>query len=136
MALVRQAIEQSKTFGGLVDTINASDGFVYVEEGRCGHGVRSCFVTVTVAGGHRILWVYVDTQKRDWDLMGSIGHELRHTVEVLGSPSVTSRNTMYAFYHRLGTYGTDEAFETVAAVDAGEAVRTEVRTYRARVTAK
>ena len=51
MALVRQAIEQSKTFGGLVDTINASDGFVYVEEGKCGHGVRSCFITVTVAGG-------------------------------------------------------------------------------------
>ena len=44
-ALVQQASERSKTFRGLVETINASDGIVYVEDGTCGHGVLACFVT-------------------------------------------------------------------------------------------
>ena len=76
-ALIEQAIERSHTFRSLVETINASDGIVYVEEGHCGHGVRACFVHVTVAGPNRLLWVRVDTHKADSDLMGDIGHELR-----------------------------------------------------------
>ena len=52
-ALIQQASERSQTFRGLVATINASDGIVYVEEGACGHSVRACFVTVTMAGPSR-----------------------------------------------------------------------------------
>lgn len=86
VALMEQASERSETFRSLVDQINASDGIVYVEEGQCGHGVRACFVAVTKAGANRMLRVKVDTRKADWDLMGSIGHELRHTIEVLNNP--------------------------------------------------
>jgi hypothetical protein len=43
-------------------------------------------VAVTKAGANRMLRVKVDTRKADWDLMGSIGHELRHTIEVLNNP--------------------------------------------------
>jgi hypothetical protein len=53
--LIQHATAQSHTFRNLVDAINASDGIVYVEEGTCGHGMRSCFVNVTVAGRNRIL---------------------------------------------------------------------------------
>src|SRR5437899_3553407 len=100
-ALIQQASERSKTFRGLVEAINASDGIVYVEEGTCGHGVRACFVTVTVAGPNRILRVKVDTRKVDSDLMSSIGHELRHTIEVLGNRTVTSQVAMYFFYSQM-----------------------------------
>ena len=99
---------------------------MYVEEGQCGHGVRACFANVTKAGSS-LMWVKVNTRKADWDLMGSIGHELRHTIEVLGEPSVTSGSAMYFFYSRIGTHGTKDAFETTAAVEAGMAVRQEVR---------
>jgi hypothetical protein len=127
VALIHDASEHSKTFRALIETVNASDGIVYVEEGKCGHGVRACFVSVTKAGPNRVLQVRVDTRKADWDLMGSIGHELRHTIEVLGDRTVVSNASMYMFYKRVGSTGTESTFETKEAVEAGDAVRNEVR---------
>jgi hypothetical protein len=94
--VLRQARGQSATFRRLVETINASDGTVYVEEGKCGQGVRACLVTVTMAGAHRNLWVKVHTGVADVDQMGSIGHELRHAIEVLSDRTVTSGVAMYS----------------------------------------
>lgn len=128
--LIQEATERSTTFRGLVETINASDGIVYVHEGECGHGVRACLAAVIAAGPNRILQVKVDTRKADWDLMGSVGHELRHAVEVLGNPTVTSNTAMYFFYSRVGRRRTTTSFETKAAVEAGHAVRDEVRRPR------
>ena len=127
VALIQRASDESATFRRLVDAIDASDGIVYVEEGACGHGVRACLAGVMTAGPTRFLRVKVDTRKADWDLMGSIGHELRHTIEVLGQPSVRSSVDMYFFYERQGRHGTGGTFETQAATDAGAAVRDEVR---------
>jgi len=90
-ALIKQAGERSATFRDLVDTINASDSLVFVEAGDCRHGVRACFVSVTATKSYRYMRVVVDTRKADSDLMGSIGHELRHTLEVIAEPiSVTT----------------------------------------------
>ena len=129
-ALIQQASERSTTFRALVEAINASDGIVYVEEGTCGHGVRACFVTVTMAGTNRILWVKVDTRKADSDLMWLIGHELRHTIEVLSNRTVTSQVAMYFFYSQMvQAQAGGRAFETAAATEAGDAVRAEVRQH-------
>ena len=129
-ALIIQATEQSQTFRGLIETINASDGIVYVEEGTCGHGVRACFVSVTTAGANRMLWVKVDTRKADWDLMGSIAHELRHTIEVLGERTIATNAGMFMFYSRIGSVVRGNRFETKAALDTGSAVRAEVKNHR------
>ena len=40
--LIGQATQHSATFRGLIDTIGASDGIVYVNEGECARGVRAC----------------------------------------------------------------------------------------------
>lgn len=128
VALMEQASHRSATFSNLVEIINTTNGKVYVEEGTCGHGVRACLVLkVTVAGSHRFLRILVDTQKSDWDLMGSIGHELRHAVEVLSEPGL-SDGAIRFFYKRTSSSTRDAfAFETAAAIDTGEAVRAEVR---------
>ena len=136
VALMQQATERSATFQRLVETIEASDSYVYVNEGECGHGVRACFVTVAKAGSNRFMFVKVDTRKADWDLMGSIGHELRHTIEVIGNPSVTSSTAMYFFYEQLGTHGITGAHETQAATDAGNTVRSEVRKFNRQAKAE
>ena len=126
-ALVQHATQTSRTFRGLVDTINASDGIVYIEDGRCSHGRRACFVAVTRAGELRILWVKLDTRGGDDDLIELIGHELRHTVEVLAAPRVTSAFAMYFFYSQSAdTRRSGAVFETLAAIKAGEAVRAEI----------
>lgn len=127
-ALIQQANERSKTFRGLIDAIAATDGIVFIEPGTCGRGMRACFVTVTKPGPNRMLWVKVDLRGIDCDLMGLIGHELQHTVEVLGDPRITTGTDMYFFYRYNpdGRSGSP-AFETDAAIKTGEAVRAEVR---------
>ena len=129
IALMEQAGERSATFRDLVDTINASDSIVFVEPGKCGHGVRACFVSVNATKSARYMRVVVDTRKADWDLMGSIGHELRHTIEVIDAPNIRDNASKYFFYEQIGTKGTSSARETRAAVDAGDAVRDEVRRF-------
>ncbi len=133
-AAIQEAAARSATFRGLLDAINASDGIVYVEEGDCGRAGRACLVGVTVAGPYRLIWVKVDTRRADWDLMGSIGHELRHAVEVLGNPKITSTSSMYFFYEREG-HRAPVGFETKAAIQAGNRVRAEVRRVEIRHSA-
>jgi hypothetical protein len=128
-ALIEQAGQRSATFRGLLDTINASDSIVFVEAGDCGHGVRACFVSVAASGAYRYMRVIVDTRKADWDLMGSIGHELRHTIEVIDAPRVRDNVSKHFFYEQIGTRGTATARETRVAVDAGNTVRAEVRRF-------
>src|SRR5215203_5838399 len=50
VALIAQAGRESPTFRGMTETIRASDGIVYVQPGRCGHGVRSCLANVVATG--------------------------------------------------------------------------------------
>jgi hypothetical protein len=128
--MIDQVSERSATFRRLVATINASDGLVYVEAGQCGRGARACLVTVKVAGPNRLLSIWIDTRTVDAEFMGLIGHELRHAIEVLSDPSVKNGHDMSNFYQRRGSRSAEGRFETQAAIEAGEAVRAEVRKSR------
>ena len=134
--LIETAGRESPTFRSMVESIRAAKGIVYVIPGKCGHGVRSCLVDVLPAGGRRILRVKVDVRKPDPELMASIGHELRHALEVLSDPSINSGNAMFHFYQRTATMGAGRAFETTAAVLAGDTVGQEIREFRRREGAR
>jgi hypothetical protein len=128
VALIERASHESATFRGLIDGVNASDGIVYVEDGHCLDHSHACFTGVSMAGSSRALWVRVDLKLSDgdWDVMGSIAHELRHTLEVLAVPSVTSTRAMQGFYRWAGFKGSSRGYETQAAIATGNAVRDEV----------
>jgi hypothetical protein len=121
------------TFGRLIEIIEATDGIVYVEPGRCGHGVRGCLThSITAAGPFRLLRILVDTRLGPLDLVGSIGHELQHAVEVLHEPGLVADYAVYLFYMRIAQTqkGT---FETAEAINAGLQVENEVaRSVRGR----
>ena len=125
-ALIREAIQRSATFRGLVAAIDASDSIVFVEQGICAHGVRACFLSVSATKSNRYMRVIVDMHKADTELMGSIGHELRHTLEVIAEPGVRDDKAMYFFYERNGTHSLTGTHETGTAVDTGNAVRSEI----------
>jgi len=119
---IRDATEASTTFRHLMDTIDASDGLVYVEEGKCGHSVSACLaLSIKVVGAYRLLRIVVNTKRDRCDLMAAIGHELRHAIEVLGEPAVTSNAGMYLFFQHEGPT-TDGRFETEAALRTGNEV--------------
>jgi hypothetical protein len=132
--VITRATAQSQTFREMVETVNASDALVYVEQGICGHGVRACFTNVTKAGATRILWLRVDIRKNDVELIASIGHELRHAIEVIGNETVTSNAALHTFYQREGIVRGSGAFETAAAVKAGQLVRQEMQRGNAKRT--
>jgi hypothetical protein len=125
-ALIGDATAWSATFRGLIETIAATDGLVYVEDGKCRNSVRACLVlSVKVAGPFRLLRVLVNRRgKVDCDLMASIGHELQHAIEVLSDPHVKDMHSAYSFFEHEGPTGSGR-FETEAAIHVGHHVGLE-----------
>jgi hypothetical protein len=127
VAVISEGAAESKTFRGLVDWISATDGIVYVAEGRCAQGARSCLLaTMTIAGPNRVLRILTDSQASDRDLMGSIGHELQHAVEVLSHRRIRSSSEIILLYKEMCN-ACGLRFETEVAIAAGVAVRAELR---------
>ena len=125
-ALIEVGIAQSETFAELVATIDQTDGLVYVEEGKCPHSVRACLaISITVAGPYRILRIRIDPRRPRRALIASIGHELRHAIEVLREPGIRSNA---AFFHFLQTTAPTarDTFETRAAIQVGMDVYAEL----------
>jgi hypothetical protein len=127
-ALIQRGRDQSVTFRRLVATIDGTDGMVFVEEGKCGHGVKACLaMSVKVAGPHRLLRVVVSTREDERDVIASIGHELWHAIEVLSRPAIRSDAALLRFFHQQQGLPTESGrFETQAAVHAGLDVRAEL----------
>lgn len=130
IALLSEASTRSRTFRGLVSSIEHTDGIVYVEPGRCMHGVRACLsLSITAGGGFRILRVIIDAATDVFELMATIGHELRHALEILTEPTVRTAEQAYLFYAREAATSRD-VFETRAAIQAGLAVEQELNARR------
>src|SRR5262245_15910197 len=90
-SLIDEASRASATFRRLVAAIDGTNGIVYVEPGQCRHGVRACMtLSVKMAGPHRILRILLDLHRELSQLIGALGHELQHAVEVLSDPHVTT----------------------------------------------
>ena len=125
--VISGAVARSATFRGLLDSIVTTDGIVYIVEGQCPQGVRACLLTfVAIAGPYRLLRIVVDPRKSDDDLMGSIGHELQHAIEVLSNHYIrTSAAATLRLKQICNVCG--PRFETKAAVKAGDTIRAELR---------
>jgi hypothetical protein len=130
--VIRLASDASVTFERLIATIDRTNGLIYVDEGKCGHGVSACLLlSVQVAGPFRVLRIKVDARRRKCDLMAQIGHELQHAIEILSDAHVTDGVGAYSLMERIAPGGpiSDRGrFETAAAVRAGLDIRREACT--------
>jgi len=129
---IATGLDQSAVFRRLVETIDASDGLVYIRKGTC-NGVYACLLmSVTISGPNRLLHVLVDSRKATGcRLVGSIGHELQHAIEALGEVSIRSDFAIFHFFLRIGPTGSGR-FETQRAVRTGFAVEREACRRMAR----
>jgi hypothetical protein len=124
------AIDWSDTFRRLVETIERTDGMVWIVRGRC-HAMSACLlIYLEVSGPNRMLRIHVDPRQAGERLMESMGHELRHAVEVLGTSARTSAAMYHFFDRQAGAYRIGGRFETNEAVEAGLAVGREVARAR------
>ncbi|HZL93847.1 MAG TPA: hypothetical protein VFB99_09395 [Vicinamibacterales bacterium] len=115
----------------LVATVEASNGIVYVQYGRCPGRIVACLpISMTSGGGNRFMHIVVNRERieSDGQLLGTIGHELQHATEVLSDRSVTNSTKMYFFYRRYAPTAR-ERLETPDATDAGNAVERELRAW-------
>lgn len=135
-ALIGRASDASATFRRLTAAIEDTDGLVYVDDGKCGHGVAACLLlAVQISGPFRVLRIRVDVRRLDCGLMGQIGHELQHAIELLSDPRVTDGVGAYFLFDRLAPRGSTSgrgAFETRAAERAGLDVRHEACNAKGR----
>jgi hypothetical protein len=84
----------------LVDALDASDVYVYVEPSPGAAGGRLQFVDATPRG--RYLRVLVGHQDDETRVIALISHELHHALEIATSPDVVDDESMRALYERIG----------------------------------
>jgi hypothetical protein len=131
----RDGLIRSPTLRKLVDQIEASNMFVYVS--------LNPFMKKRLAGQttwmgkskeFRYLRVAINGDLVADQIIGTLGHELRHVVEVIDDESVVDEGTLVSLYRRIGKPSSPDipsGWETVAAQDAGLQVRRELRTATA-----
>ena len=127
---VRSAIalgtQRSATFRRLLESLEATDGLIYIIEGQCPRRVRACLhLSVGIAGPRRVLRILVNPRwSSGCDMVQSIAHELQHALEVLADKNVRTTTGMFRLFERIGPTSSG-TFETQDALDIGAAVGRE-----------
>jgi len=125
--LIADARAMSATFRDLVAAIDATNGIVYVQSGQC-RGAKACLAhSLQLAGPHRILRVLISTRRDRQGLIGAIGHELHHALEILHDLNITTSQGMFFHFFGASTSITNR-FETKDAIEAGVRIEYEVST--------
>lgn len=124
-----EGVRRSATFEQLVTALDTSDVIAYIE---FAHDLPSTtlgrLILATRSQANRYVRIHVRPALTMDELIATIGHELRHAVEIAEAPIIRDEASMRRYYQRAGagrSHGT--GFETRAAQDAGYRVRSELR---------
>jgi hypothetical protein len=133
----------SPTLRRLASDIGRTDGVVYLTAGPCQlRSLRACLLhTIVDTGNARYLWIRLSANTDRKELVVSIAHELQHAVEVLSHANIRNKRALLDWY-RFGesqAYGTNlgspfRSYETTAAIDVGDAVRSELAERSGAIT--
>jgi len=125
--LLALGLARSPTFQRLVTRLGQSDVFVYVDvtldvPPHLVGLLRFLGATRT----SRFLIVRLNRLTEPAALVGILGHELQHAVEVANAEDVTSAEALEQLYRRIGVATGPEMYDTDAARQTGYDVRAEV----------
>ena len=130
--VLRNAVLQSPVFRELVTRLTESDVIVYVKTGRhLPTGLEGHLRFVGCGGGRRYVVVTVAWGRPEARAMATLGHELQHALEIAERPEIIDSATLaraFAEFGQQSTHGRNGlAFETAAAIEAGQRIWSEVR---------
>jgi len=132
-ALIDELLARSATARALAAEIEARDVIVYVQMTRTLARTRAMTGFVTASGGIRYLRITLGAVRDRDDLAALLAHELQHATEIARSPTVKDDAGVRRLYRAIGEErGPGNAFETAAARDVADRVRSELS--RARLT--
>jgi hypothetical protein len=125
--LLKEAVRTSPTVGQLVEALQATDVIVNVELALLPKPLNGMIQIAAAAPGARYLRLTLRVPTGRPKAVATLGHELRHALEIAGMPEIKDEATLAQAYRRLGASGYREgAFETEAALETGRAVAREL----------
>jgi hypothetical protein len=138
-AVANAAGTRSMSLKDLLDRVERTNGLVYVAappiSGPATRLLGGLSHRVSAAGPYRVLTIVV-SGKVDDATIATVGHELRHALELLELSAATNEADVDAFFNGIGWHTSERTVETQAAMDAGNAVARELKTSRRSVTVR
>lgn len=125
--VLQRASVESATVARLIAELERSDVVVNIVTGRIAGPFNGHTRVAASTPAVRYLRVTLRIPAATPRLMATLGHELRHAVEIAGMPEVRSDAQLATAYSRIGWAPSgDGFFETDAAVEAGRQVAREL----------
>lgn len=125
---LRQGVQRSPTFAGLMTALNRSDVIVYVERlMTMPRGTVGRLTMVPVKGNQRYLRIQIRPELTRNEAIAIVAHEMQHALEVALAVDVRDDSGMIQLYERIGhSSGTEHAYDTMEAQDTGRRVKREL----------
>lgn len=134
--LIRMATTYSVTVNALADRLVKTDVVVYVRIAPIASGTATTALLNT-SGPIRYLLVSIDTNHAPEEMVGMLGHELQHAVEIAEARSVRDEAGLVALYRRIGLHkGATNRFETHLAQEIGRQARKDILSRPAALYAR
>lgn len=134
--LVTTALSASPTVARQVAALEETDVIVVVQLCMVLPPAQGDIRILSAAGGVRHLRVRVTTAVATWEQVAVLGHELQHALEIAADAEVRDVETLERLFKRIGFRHWGRAlgggWETLAAIEAGDTVATEVRAAKVR----
>jgi hypothetical protein len=127
--LVTSGVTRSELIRELIARLEASDVVVYVDYGWLIAGRSGQLAFVSSAGGSRYVMIQIASGLIEAEQLATLGHELRHAVEIADATEVIGGASFARHYSDIGIdlgLGVNRRYETEAAVEAGRSVRREL----------
>lgn len=128
--LIASGLKHSPSFRTLVARIEQSDLVVYVRCAVLPEHLDGALTFVSAVGGRRYVMVRLAMTRTRRQKVAALGHELQHAVEIAERADIVDAASMARAFREFGfervPHGpAAQAFDSLAAIDAGHQVRRE-----------
>jgi hypothetical protein len=126
--LVAEATARSATVRALIDEIDRSDVFVYVELQFDVPGALAHTTLLVANEAGRFLRVTIEASLDPRRRLELLAHELQHSVEIAREKHVRSVDAMRSLFTNIGWAMGERSYETAQAIDVERQARRELST--------
>ncbi len=129
--LLQRAPRLSQTVARLVRELEDTDLLVIVQTGWLPDNLAGKVRIAAATRQVRYIVITLRIPAPAPELLQTLGHELRHAIEIARAPDVRDAETLAAFYRRVGVaLERNGRYDTEAAVEAGKMIAAELAQKR------
>ena len=130
-ALVQTGFDLSPSLRALAASLERTDVVVYLRAARLPQRMDGQLTFLSAVAGLRYVMVEVAWERSEVRRISTLGHELQHALEVAARPDIVDPDSMARAYADFGVQREGQrtgwqAFDTIAAMEAGERIWREI----------